>query len=194
MALLFERAPQWGFVVKDIEASMQHWIRTFQVAPFIHIATNKGKRTFKYYHQDTAVELSVAWTYFGETQIELIQQLNDAPSPYRDFLAQGREGFHHLCFWSERYDEAFGKLEAAGYVPVYRIGMGLPRETVYFKDYGSMGAMVELSLLTPQKKAFYAAMARFVSDWGGGADSVKRVASLDAFAEEVGAPSMTATR
>jgi hypothetical protein len=192
MTPLFDRAPQWGYVVRDIEAAMRHWIDTFQVGPFVQIPTNKGNRTFKYNNKDTKVELSVAWTYFGDTQIELIQQLNDAPSPYLDFLAQGREGFHHICFWSERYDEAFANLERAAYEPVYRIGMGLPRETVYFKDNGSFGAMVELSLLTPQKKAFYAALARFVRDWDGKVP-IKRVHSLDAFATEMGVASMTAT-
>jgi len=192
MIPLFDRAPQWGFVVRDIEAAMQQWIETFEVMPFIFIPTNSGNRTFKYRGQDTKVRLSVAWSYYGDTQIELIQQLNTEPSPYLEFLAQGREGLHHMCFWSERYDEAFAKLERAGYSPVYRIGMGLARETVYFQDSGAFGAVIELSLLTPQKKAFYSAMASFVRNWDG-KEAIKRVASLDDFAQEIGSPRLTDT-
>ena len=44
---------------------------------------------------------SIAFANSGELQIELIEQEDDSPSIYREFLDAGHDGFHHLAWWVE---------------------------------------------------------------------------------------------
>jgi len=183
------RAAQWGLVVPDIETAMDHWSRALGVGPFLHLkAIAPHEHQAVYHGQPSDVRITVAFGYFGETQIEIIQQLNDAPSPYVDFLASGRSGLQHLGFWSEDYDGAFAALSSSGYVPVYRAAMrGVPRETVYFDAQESVGLMLELSLSTPRKTALFSAMAQHIATLRANANTeIQRFDSMDALASELG--------
>ncbi len=194
MNALFNRGAQWGFVVDDIEAAMQHWITVFGVGPFLHIRKiRRHEHDAIYRGEATDVRITVAFSYFGETQLEIIQQLNDSPSPYRDFLAEGRSGIQHIGFWSEKYDEAYQSLISDGFKPEYRARMqGVPRETVYFKDPGCVGAMVELSLATPRKSQLFGAMADIVKRWDG-SRAIRRYDTMDDLAQELGMDTWTST-
>lgn len=194
MNSLFNSGAQWGFVVKDIDAAMQHWTRVFGVGPFLHIEKiRRHEHDAIYKGEPTDVQITVAFSYFGETQLEIIQQLNDSPSPYRDFLAAGRTGLQHIGFWSERYDEAYQKFISDGFRPEYRARMqGVPKETVYFQDPGCVGAMVELSLATPRKSRLFGAMADIVARWDG-TRAVRRYGTMDDLAQELGMETWTGT-
>ena len=111
VAPLLGGAVQWGYVVRDLEAAMRHWTEVLKVGPFIAIA-DFGKTEARYKGKPTDVKLICAFSYVGDIQIELIQQLNDAPSPYMDFLAAGREGLQHHGFWVEDHEGTRVKLEA----------------------------------------------------------------------------------
>lgn len=47
---------------------------------------------FRHRGVDSDMEMSVAVANSGDIQIELIQQRNDSPSAYKEFLDAGREG------------------------------------------------------------------------------------------------------
>ena len=48
--------------------------------------------------------------FTGSMQIELIQQHNDAPSMYQDFINECGEGIQHVCFYPKDYDSALESL------------------------------------------------------------------------------------
>lgn len=54
---------------------------------------------------------SIALANSGPLQIELIQQRNDAPSMYRDFLAEGHEGLQYVAYWTEDFDRDFERIQ-----------------------------------------------------------------------------------
>ena len=62
---------------------------------------------FRHCGVDSAVEMSIALANSGDLQIELIQQRNDAPSMYKEFLEAGYEGLQHLAFWSKNYQALY---------------------------------------------------------------------------------------
>ncbi len=138
---------QLGFVVRDVEAAMRHWIDVFGVGPFLFLEKGTGRPAPQSFfrRQSTHVETRLAFGYMGEVQIELIEQTNDAPSPYRDFLEGGREGLQHLGFWVHDHESACRQVEAAGYeiefeIPVASIGKSI----VYYRSPSVVGPMVEL--------------------------------------------------
>ena len=52
--------------------------------------------------------------FTGSMQIELIQQHNDAPSMYQDFINECGEGIQHVCFYPQDYDSALESLTGTG--------------------------------------------------------------------------------
>lgn len=138
---------QLGYVVRDIEAAMRHWIDVFGVGPFLFMEKGTGRppgRTV-YKGEETVVETRLAFTYMGDVQIELIEQVNAAPSPYRDFLAAGREGLQHLGFWVPDYARACQTLEAAGYRGDYVIPVAIEDQPIiYYSSPALQGPMIEI--------------------------------------------------
>ena len=98
MSRIFGQIAQIGYVVTDIEASMQQWIR-HGVGPWFYIERVQTDY-FRHRGVDSPVQLSIALANSGDVQIELIQQRNDAPSMYREFLDSGRSGAQHVAYWT----------------------------------------------------------------------------------------------
>src|SRR5919108_4546265 len=101
MSRLFGGVIQNGYVVRNIEAAMRHWIDVLGVGPWFYI-DHLPVADFQYKGQPSAVDVSLALANSGPLQIELIQQRNDAPSLYLDFLQAGHEGLQHLGYGSSR--------------------------------------------------------------------------------------------
>jgi hypothetical protein len=114
MSRLFGPMRQNGYVVRDIEAAMKHWIDVLQVGPWFYIDRVQTD-WFRHRGQDSALELSIALANSGDLQIELIQQRNDAPSMYKEFLDSGREGLQHVAFWSTDYQSLYDRSLGLGY-------------------------------------------------------------------------------
>jgi Glyoxalase/Bleomycin resistance protein/Dioxygenase superfamily len=60
---------------------------------------------FRYKGQLYDLKVSIALANSGDVQLELIQQRNDVPSLYSDFLAAGYEGMQHWSSWPVNYHE-----------------------------------------------------------------------------------------
>lgn len=179
---------QWGYVVRDIEQAMRQWTEVLHIGPFVYVE-DVGDVVCRYQGVPTDVKLSVAFAYHGDTQIELIQQRNGAPSPYVDFLKAGREGLQHLGFWSDDYDFTRRHLEASGFTPTYTVQLpGSPSETVYFDAPAGFGTMVEVSQNSPAKRQLFNAIAALGQHWGG-RQPIRRYPHMSDFAAEAGVPS-----
>src|SRR6201996_8570876 len=114
MSRIFGAVRQNGYVVRDLRAALDHWVTVLGVGPWFYIERVKTDY-FRHRGQDSAVEMSIALANSGDLQIELIQQRNDAPSLYKEFLDSGREGLQHLSFWSTEYQSLYDRLLAAGH-------------------------------------------------------------------------------
>ena len=114
MSRIFGAVRQNGYVVRDIQAAMKHWIEIMGVGPWYYME-RVTTDYFRHRGQDSAVEMSIALANSGDLQIELIQQRNDAPSMYREFLDCGREGLQHMSYWTNDYQALYDKALALGY-------------------------------------------------------------------------------
>jgi hypothetical protein len=177
---------QWGFVVRDIEAAMRHFVEVFGIGPFIHIPdVGRGCR-FTYDGQETPLAIDAAYSYLGDVQIELIALRNDAPSPYRDFLKAGREGLQHAGFWVEEQEAVIQHLEGRGLAGRFTVLLpGALRPTVYFDGPAALGTMIEVAELTPAKARLYDTMAALCRSWDG-TRPIRRYDRMGDFAAEAG--------
>src|SRR5271166_3756929 len=112
MSRLFGPLRQMGFVVRDIDKAMRHWVEVCGVGPW-YIADRLPLHGFWYRdNRYDDIHLTVALANSGDVQLELIQQRDRTPSMYRDFLAAGHEGLQHWSSWPENYHELLGDRSA----------------------------------------------------------------------------------
>ncbi len=172
MSRLFGEARQNGYVVRDVEAAMKHWTEVLGVGPFFYFE-RVPIEDFRYRGEPSPIEVSIALANSGPLQIELIQQRNDAPSMYRDFLAAGREGLQHVAWWTEDFDAELERLAAAGYAIGQSGRIGAGGRFVYFDTEAHPGTVVELSEISGPKGAFFRHVRETAASWDG-SDPIRR--------------------
>lgn len=140
MSALFGPVVQQGYVVSDVQAAMRHWIAR-GIGPFFieeHIRP-KGE----YDGDPIRPDLSAAFAYSGDQQIEVIEQHDDEPTIYRDYLVDHPDGgLQHLAVWVDNIAETLADLDAAGrnYTVRQRYGDG----HAYLDSNDEPGVMVQL--------------------------------------------------
>jgi catechol 2,3-dioxygenase-like lactoylglutathione lyase family enzyme len=173
MSRRFGEVRQNGYVVHDVEAALRHWTEVLGVGPFFYFE-RVPMEDFHYQGKPSPLEVSIALSNSGPLQIELIQQRNDAPSMYRDFLAAGHEGLQHIAYWTERFDADLNRLEADG----FRVGqsgrIGEGGRFVYFESDAHPGTVIELSEVSGPKGRFFAHVAEQARSWDG-SEPVRRL-------------------
>ncbi len=175
MSVLFGPVRQVGYVVRNIETAMAQWAR-IGVGPWFY-RKEAPSTEYRYYGKPSALPLlSFGFANSGDLQIELIEQLNDVPSLYRDTLRQQGEMAQHIAYWTpDRFDEHVGALLAAGYVEGHGGRMGAHRgRYAYFVHPRLPSAMIEISESTGGKAEFFEEIRRAAIGWDG-KDPVRRV-------------------
>lgn len=164
---------QIGVIVRDIDAAMRHWSELTGIGPFVVFRNVALEDDYRYYGEvaePPVVDLALG--YSGGLQFELIQQLNDARSGYRDYLAAGLEGMQHLSpqFASAaEYDDAYAHLIGNGLTLVHEGRMkGTPFRFAYFAAPGGGFPQFEISeVLNPALKPAFDRIQTLNASWDG---------------------------
>lgn len=159
---------QLGYVVRDMDAALNHWIKVMRVGPFF-MNSDAPLLDFTYRGKSSHGRLDIASSYLGDLQIELIAVKNNEPSAFRDFLDAGYEGLQHVGYMTDRYQEVYSACEAAGMQLVQSGQSVLEASTryCYMAPNAPTGAMVEIIGLGPRKRALFDAIAKAVAEWDG---------------------------
>jgi catechol 2,3-dioxygenase-like lactoylglutathione lyase family enzyme len=134
---------QLAFVPADMEAALAFWTQTIGAGPFFaleHIQMESPR----YRGAPLDIDFSIMMGYWGDIQIELIQQHNDTPSIYTTWLREGRQGLHHVCIVAN--DMAYARqvcAEAGATVEQEAILPG-GGEVIYVDTGGGPGTLVEI--------------------------------------------------
>lgn len=167
MSRIFGAVRQNGYVVRDVQAAMQHWVARIGVGPWFYFDRVRID-WFRHRGQDSAVELGIALANSGDLQIELIEQRNAAPSLYREFLDAGHEGLQHVAYWTTEYQALYDRALAAGYVVGHEGQIGGPQgRFAYFDTGGPPGTVVEISDVSGPKGAFFEHVRKASLGWEG---------------------------
>ncbi|XRQ16906.1 VOC family protein [Actinomadura welshii] len=171
---MFGAIAQFGYVVRDIEAAMEHWVR-HGVGPWFYV-DRVPLDWFRYRGADSDLQMSVALANSGDVQIELIQQRNDAPSLYKDFLDAGREGAQHVAYWTTDYQDLYDRALAAGHVlgQEGQIG-GEQGRFAYFDTELHPGTVIEISDVAGSKGDLFRHIRDAAAGWDG-TDPILRIA------------------
>jgi hypothetical protein len=161
---VFGSVRQLGYVVDDVHAAMTHWTQVLGIGPFFYFpkvavldATYRGEaRPF---------EVAVALSQSGPVQIELMCQLNDAPSALRDFQRTHGQGLHHLAYWTDSFDA-----KLAGHEVIQRGAIGSrDNRFAYLATESHAGTLVEISEVSGFKGKLFAHIAEVCAAWDGSA-------------------------
>ena len=167
MSRIFGAVRQNGYVVRDIDAAMKHWVEVMGVGPWYYIDRVKTD-WFRHRGTDSAVEMSIALANSGDLQIELIQQRNDAPSMYREFLDSGQQGLQHMSYWTNDYQALYDKALGLGYKVGHegQIG-GAQGRFAYFDTQAHPGTVIEISDISGTKGPFFEHIRKAAAEWDG---------------------------
>lgn len=165
MSRIFGNVCQNGYVVKDIEQAMTHWVEVMGVGPWFYIEDVQTE-WFKHRGQSSDVKMSIALANSGDLQIELIQQRNDAPSMYKEFIDAGLEGLQHMSYWTTEYQKLYDKAISLGYV-VGHEGSINEGGFAYFDTQAHPGTVIEISDVSGPKGKFFQHIRKLSADWDG---------------------------
>lgn len=166
MSVFFGEIRQLGYVVPDIVAAMDYWSKVLGVGPFFY-AERVPVVNFTYRGQPSSPVTSVALANSGPVQVELIQQRNDAPTMYRDFVQAKGSGLQHVAYWTQNFDADMARLSARG----FKVGMGgevgARGRFVYFETEYHPGAVIELSEVEGPKGRMFDLIRNAALGWDG---------------------------
>lgn len=162
---------QVGMIVSDLDATMAYMVHKLGVGPFF-VLRDLTMDHFRFRGAPSpAPVVSVGIAQAGAVQLELIQQLNDAPSIYREFLAAGREGCQHLAVWLDdqaAYERTCAQLLDAGLTLAQESGSTAFIRSAFFETDILGGMMIEVSeQRLPVVQVFGDTLVQASRDWRG---------------------------
>jgi hypothetical protein len=160
---------QLGFVVDDLLAAAARWARVHAVGPFHVLPPVEVSCTYRGTESEIAMQIAVAQA--GPVQIELIEQLCDRASVFRDLFAPAQSGFHQLCTVSPDYEGKKAHLAQLGYEMASEIIANGSR-VAYFDTVRDFGFFTEVVEETPGFLDQLGKIARTCAEWDG-ADPVR---------------------
>lgn len=167
MSRHFGAVTQNGYVVRDLRAAMDHWINVMGVGPWFYIERVKTDY-FRHRGKDSNVEMSIALANSGDLQIELIQQMNDAPSMYKEFLDAGHEGLQHMSYWTTDYQTVYDRALSNGFKVGHEGQIGGEKgRFCYFDTQSHPGTVIEISDISGNKGRFFEHIKKAAIGWDG---------------------------
>lgn len=155
---------QNGYVVPDIQAAVRHWTDVMGVGPFF-MFDHPEFSALSYRGKKCSADISAALAYWGDVQIELIQQWNDAPSVYRDWPAAVFGGLHHVAVMTDSFTADLDRFRDRGLEPIQIGDLGGIR-FAYVPTDQHPGGMLELIEHGPID-AYYTMFREAARDWDG---------------------------
>ncbi len=157
---------QNGFVVRDLEAAVDHWSTKVGVGPF-YLLDHIQYGDVYLRGAPLVFDMSVAIAQWGEIQIELIVQHDAAASIYTEFLNRHGEGLQHLGVMTDSLDAHLARLRPLGVQPVQWGATANGMRFAYLDTDRHPGGMIELIESGPAVQAFFAKIRRAAAGWDG---------------------------
>jgi methylmalonyl-CoA/ethylmalonyl-CoA epimerase len=158
---------QNAFVVDDLEAAIHQWSRKLGVGPFFVFEHIKfDPLIFRGHRSDC--DMSAAIAYWGDLQIELVQQHNQAASIYKEFKDRGSHGLQHMAVMTEDLDAHLAQLKQLDILPVQhgQVAGGGARFAYVNSDF-MPGTMIELVESGAAILGYFKAMREAAAAWDG---------------------------
>ncbi|MCP1468601.1 catechol 2,3-dioxygenase-like lactoylglutathione lyase family enzyme [Sphingobium sp. OAS761] len=161
------RITQIAFATRDLDASMAFYSRHLGIGPWFVLPIARFADPL-FHGAPCDAQVRVAFANSGGMEYEMVQQLDDTPSIWRDFLKDSaeRERFHHLCERTHDFSESERRLLDEGYRSALEGATRRGRFT-YFAHPDAPGTYLELLESSPSREAMYAHILLHGQSWDG---------------------------
>ncbi len=149
---------QHAYLVDDIGSACERWRALHGAGPFVVVPHHRAD-WFTYRGTPQEADVSYAFGYLGDLQIQFVQQHDDTPSIYRDMYAPGETGFHHSAVLVHDYAAERQRLIDLGYEPTCELRHD-DVEAGYFDTRAVTGGFTELHTDPPRTLMSFAMWRR----------------------------------
>ena len=112
MSRFFGSAVHAALVVPDLDRQVERMLASGE-GPFYLMSRMRVAARFRGRRHDPLI--SAAFVYSGGMQYEFIEQFDDTPSTYREFLGRHPAGgLHHLAYFCKSFDDALARAGTQG--------------------------------------------------------------------------------
>lgn len=163
---------QNGYVVRDLDAAIAEWL-ALGIGPWVTLGPLEQGMVFR--GEPTTPTLTLAFANSGDLQLELILQTGDAPTAYKEFLDSGREGFHHLAWWTEDIAATEAEVRAAGLEIVLQSD-GSSVAQFFYADAPTVAATcLEVMELNATTQGLADHVRKAADEWDGVTDPIRKL-------------------
>jgi Glyoxalase/Bleomycin resistance protein/Dioxygenase superfamily len=163
---------QVGYVVHDLDTALANWV-ALGVGPWFVLRRISQRADYR--GKLCEVTISIALANSGELQLELIQQHDDQPGIYAEFLSNNGEGFHQLAYWPTDFDAALAAVKEGGWPIVWSSAEEGGVRYAYVEPPSGVATVIELM----EFNEVTAGLAKFVRDAADGWDGSEPVRALN---------------
>ncbi len=167
-----KRVMQICWVVPDIDVAMRNWTETMGIGPFF-LFRDLDIDTVKHRGAPTRVRFHIAMAQAGDVQIELAQQVSDAPYAYNEVFPNGGQGgVHHVAIYVADYTAALRHFTDQGFAPSVE-GLFGDMHFAYVDTRSTLGCMVEIIEHNALEDRIFARIREGAETWDGVTDPVR---------------------
>lgn len=157
---------QIAYFVTDIRAAARKMASTFGAGPFFaidRIELDWGE------HRGNPCQFlhSSAYGQWGDVMMELVQQDEEGPSPFRDLFAPGQEGLHHVACFVDSVDDTLGRYAQLGFPTAARAMSKIGTEFAFIDTTALLGHMLEIYVADETLAGFYDFVKTASQGWDG---------------------------
>jgi hypothetical protein len=98
---------------------------------------------------------SSAYGQWGNVMMELVQQDDEGPSPFRDMYGVGEEGIHHVACFVDSIEETIKQYSELGYPLATRAKAKVGTEFAFIDTSKLLGHMLEIYVPDETLSGFY---------------------------------------
>ncbi len=157
---------QMAYVVPDLRAAIDEWVKRLNVGPWFVLDHFTGVDPV-YRGAPSKADITLAMSFAGHMNIELIQPNDDHPSVYRELIDRHGYGFHHWGIASADFAGDLKRHEALGMEVAFRLGVPTGGEVAYLDAKGALPGFVELIETSPGMERAFGGFYGAALTWDG---------------------------
>lgn len=169
---------QVAYLVPDIDAAMEHWLRHAGLGPWTNFRNIELETRFD--ERDFTLRIHEALAYQGNLQIQLVQSLNpsDVPTPYSEWIRAGRYGVHHVAHFSEDVAADVARAREQGFERVCAMKDKGGFRYFYLQSTAMPEVWIEFLESSSMLREIFASGIAEAARWDG-ADPIRRIEYRD---------------
>jgi len=157
---------QTAFITDDIHQAMAQLTRQLNVGPWF-LFENFELNDLVYKGQPADFSVSLALANCGHMQFELIQQLDDKPSPYREVFGDSGWCFHHHAIAATDFEQSCTHYASQGFEQVLSCSVAVGGRAAYFDTRSAVFGMIEVVEMNPAVERLWTDIRHAAVGWDG---------------------------